>query len=286
MIDVHLTDQSFRERASRARSFLADRGHALGVAMVDHILGDAPGAAVVEELLAYRNDDGGFGRGLEVDIAAPASNPFATRLAMQVLLSLRDNAGEAILPSLQDWLVANQSPDGDWHLSEATRNGHLAPWFAAWEHPSLNPACCVAGLASRLGIATPEMLRRTANLFDERASVEAIANGSFYDLLPYTEYVTACVKLPDQEVWLDAIADRIASASDEVYTDGGHFWDQVLALGGPVIERLPAPLLATWGQRLLDEQGPDGGWPSPYDPAWRPFVTATSVGVLAHLRTR
>lgn len=283
MTNIPLTDQAFLERASRARSFLTECEYDLGVAMVDHTLGDANGTAVVDALMAYRNDDGGFGHGLEVDIAAPESNPFATRLAMQVLLSMRDDAAAPILPSLQNWLITNQSPDGDWHLSEATRSDDLAPWFAAWEHPSLNPSCCITGLANRLGIATPQMLERTATLFAEKASIEHVSTGSFYELLPYSEYLTAVADIPERDVWLDAFATRIVSAGDEIYADAGHFWEQVLALGKPIVERLPEPVLASWANRLLEEQSEDGGWPSPYSPAWRPWITATSVGILAHL---
>ncbi|HYJ12010.1 MAG TPA: hypothetical protein VEW66_00340, partial [Thermomicrobiales bacterium] len=215
--------------------------------------------------------------------AAPNSNPFATRLAMIALLQVQDGNAQELLPALQRWLVANQAEDGDWHLSNGTRAGKLAPWFAAWTHPSLNPACCVTGFAHRLGIATVDMLDRTAGLFDALASVEQVTNGTFYDLLPYSEYLTAVDNVPQQEAYLDAFAARITAAADEVYEDAAHFWDQVLALGIPLTERLSQNMLATWAERLLAEQSSDGGWTTPYDPAWRPWATTGAVIVLAHL---
>lgn len=278
-----VTLEAFRERAGRAREFLVDQQYPLGVAIIDHLLGSAPGTTIVGALEAYRNDDGGFGRNLEVDIAAPESNPFATRLAMQALLAVQDDAARPLVPSLQHWLTENQAPDGDWHLSSATRAGQLAPWFAAWEHPSLNPSCCLTGLASQLRIATPEMLQRTANLFAVKASADEVANGSFYELLPYAEYLTAVDGVPNRDACLDAFAQRITTAADEICADASHFWDLVLPLGDPIIERLPDDLLSIWAERQLDEQQPDGGWPTPYDPAWRPWLTATCVVTLARL---
>jgi hypothetical protein len=251
--------------------------------LIDHLLEGGSGDEVVNALKAFQNPDGGFGRGLEVDIAAPDSNPFATRLAMIALLQLQDDSANLLLPSIQKWLMANQAEDGDWHLSAATRAGSLAPWFAAWTHPSLNPACCVTGLANRLGIASRQMLERTAQLFDKLSSVDQVASGSFYDLLPYSEYLTAVDNVPHRDAYLNAFAARVTTSADEIYADAAHFWDQVLALGSPLMDRLSEEMLATWAERLLAEQSSDGGWSTPYDPAWRPWATTAAIFVVADL---
>ena len=278
-----ISKEDMQRAALLAREFLTTQQNPLGLALIDHLVADGPASDVVTALAAYQNEDGGFGRGLEVDIAAPASNPFATRLAMQVLLLLPAEARTPMLPSLQAWLEANQAPDGDWHLSAATRSGDLAPWFAAWQHPALNPACCVTGLANRLGIATTSMLERTASLFSAGASIEQVAQGTFYDLLPYAEYLTAIQDIENRDAWLDTFAERIRAASTEIYADAGHFWEQVLALGGPIIERLPSELLASNATHLMDEQEADGSWPSPYSPAWQPWITSMAIATLYQL---
>lgn len=278
-----IAEDQVRSAAVAARAFLEACTYPLGSAMVDHLVFDGPGSAVTNAIRAFQNPDGGFGRGLEVDIGARDSNPFATRLAMIALLHVRDGSARELLPHVQQWLVANQATDGDWHLTAATRAGRLAPWFAAWTHPALNPACCMTGLATRLGIATPTMLERTAQLFGELATVDQVANGTFYDLLPYSEYLTAIDHVPNQQVYLDAFAKRIATSADEIYDDAAHFWDQVLALGTPLTNRLGKELLATWAKRLLAEQSADGGWETPYDPAWRPWATTSAVVALFQL---
>jgi hypothetical protein len=270
--------------ATRARTFLHDETFPLGVAMIEHAWHGGSGEAVARQLSSYQNDDGGFGRGLEVDIESPASNPFAARLAMGILLSLDAQDGQAIRTALGRWLAENQHADGDWHFSEETRSGGLAPWFAGWTFPSLNPACCVAGLANRLGIATSDMLDRVAHLFESNASLDEAATGDFYALLPYVEY-TSGIEWPERGPYLDAIASNIVTSDRTgTYADAGHFWEHVLGGGPDLVARLPVESLARNADLLLSEQEQDGGWPTPYSEAWRPLFTAQACLVLARVR--
>lgn len=267
-----------------ARAFLHEHNYGLGESLVQHHWNDGPARDVIDELAAYQNGDGGFGRNLEVDITSPVSNPFAARLAMGMLLTVRDRPSTPLIDRLQAWLRENQHADGDWHFSDEVYEGELPPWFAAWSFPSLNPACCVAGLANRLGIADPEMLDRVAGLFQEKASLEEASTGEFYNVLPYVEYLGG-VDVPERDRWLDAVAENIVSTvAEDKYADAGHFFEHALGDGTDLVRRIPA---STWSQqadRLLDEADADGGWPSTYDAAWRPSLTASALTVLARLR--
>lgn len=276
-------DETQRTRAEGlvepALGFLGTSRYALGAALVRHLWHGGIAADVVETLSAYQNADGGFGRGLEVDIKAPASNPFATRLAMQVLLALPPGAGPELKQALARWLARSQHADGDWHFSPEVLQDEIAPWFAGWTFPSLNPACCLAGLANRLGIATPEMLARVERLFRQLGSLDEARNGAFYNVLPYVEYV-AGVSFPERDAYVAAIAAGITARE---YGDAGHFFDHALA-GSAVVAGIPRRRLAVEADRLMGEVADDGGWPTPYDPAWRPWVTASALLTLARLR--
>lgn len=272
------------QAAARARGFVEAAGYGLGVAMIDHAWNGGPAEAVIEELARYQNGDGGFGRGLEVDIGAPASNPFATRLAMIILLDLDDRPSSDLETNLQQWLINNQHDDGDWHFSDETKAGDLALWFTGWTFPSLNPACCLAGLSNRLDLATPPMLQCVARLFAAKATLEEARIGDFYTLLPYAEYAGG-VDWADRERYLDAVAANIVESEGAgKYADAGHFWEHVLGGGSNLAGRIPAEILARNADRLLTEQIPDGGWPTPYNEAWRPWTTAQASVTLARLR--
>lgn len=113
-----------------ALGFLESQGHALGKAIVEHHWRGHPADAVLDALTAYQNEDGGFGRELEVDIKAPVSNPFAARLAMHTLLSLRDDPRGPLVDGLAAWLRDAQDEDGDWHFAREVYDAPLPPWFA------------------------------------------------------------------------------------------------------------------------------------------------------------
>lgn len=266
--------------ATRALQFVENWGHPLAEAVIRHAWFEGDPAAVVAALAPYQNDDGGFGNRLEPDIHAPESNPFAARLAMQVMRYLPSEATAGMRAQLGNWLGANQNDDGDWHFSEATKSGWMQPWFAGWEFPSLNPACCVLGLASVNGIASKRMRSLVAALWEQKANLEQARTGSFYELLPYVEY-TLGAQLSDD--FITAIAENITTVGDD-FTDAGHFFD--MAFGGSEVlsERISNDLVIRWVDRLLEEPVDDGGWPSPYDEAWRPWITASNIVTLSRFR--
>lgn len=277
------TSQSDRLRraAEAALTWLEGCGAPLPAAMVSHAWFGGSSHDVVAALGPYQNDDGGLGHGLEVDIAAPASNPFATRLGLIALRPLAPAVRAPLATRIGEWLSATQSDDGDWRFSEATRADRLAPWFEHWTFPSLNPACCLAGQAAALEVATPQVLDRVAELFEAQASLEQAGTGEFYDLLPYVEYSLTGALPAD---YLAAVAATITRQAERGgYEDADHLFGHVLGGTPELTERIPAAILHEGVERALDEQQPDGGWPTPYDQAWRPWVTASLLTQLARL---
>lgn len=266
---------------NRTFGFLETQGRPVEVAWVRLIAGTGSIADVIEALSAYQNEDGGFGQGLEVDIKAPDSQPFAARLAMQTMIDCGIGNSEPMVRRLAKWLEAEQGEDGCWRLPAGVFEHPLAPWFAHWEFPSLNPALCVAGLASQLGIGSPRLFTRVEQLLASIGDPAAAANGAFYDVLPYAEYF-ASVDHPERETYLTALATGIVRrvAAGE-YEDAGHVFDHI---GGPtsaIARRLPADLIATQLDRLLGEQEADGGWPTPYDREWRAWFSARAISMLS-----
>jgi hypothetical protein len=266
--------------AERAMTFLDTAGRRLEAVWTRNLLGRGSRQAVLTALAAFQGEDGGFGRGLEVDIAAPDSQPFAARLAMQVLVALGTAPGEPIVQSLAGWLEREQDDDGCWRLPPGVYQHDLAPWFGDWTFPSLNPALCLAGLAKRLGIGSDRLFARVATLVEERASMTEAESGDFYTLLPYVEYFP-WIDHPHREEILRRLATTIEqTARAGKYADAGHFFEHVGPADGELARRLPRALVQQQLHRLHTEQQSDGGWPSPYNAAWRPWATATAVATL------
>ncbi len=268
---------------ARAIDFLMEEGRPIELAWVRERCAGGTRQEVLNALAPYQNPDGGFGRTLEPDIKAPVSNAFATRLALIVLLSVDAPAELEIVQRLAEWLEQTQSAEGDWPFSPEVYEGELAPWFAEWSFPSLNPALCLGGLATRLGIGSERLHARVRALAEEKSSMAEIAEGQFYSLLPYLEYYP-WVDHPARDEFLDALATSIAAATErDGYDDAFHFFEHVNSGGPLIVARLPASLIAAQLARLREEQAEDGGWPTQYDPAWRSWTTAVAEVTLRQL---
>lgn len=259
----------------------------LGAALIAHRWRGGPSEAVITALARYQNADGGFGNGLEVDIAAPESNPFATRLAMQAILALdpRPASTGPMLEGVDRYLATAQDAGGDFRLSPEVLAGEIAPWFAGWTYPNLNPTACLAGLAARLGIGNEQLFIRLGAMIDAIGDLDTARNGEFYDVLPYAESASL-LAANGREDLVAATAEGIAArlARPDGYEDAGHALDHALGGSPALSDRIPPDLLAKQAARLLAEQEDDGGWPSPYSAAWRPWITATAFMHLATLR--
>jgi hypothetical protein len=274
--------ERLRRAIDLAVPFLEQVDYPLGVAWVSHRWHEGPADAVQRELGRYQQPDGGFS-GLEVDIAAPVSNAFAGRLAMQVLLSLREQPDPGMTERLGEWYAATQHEDGDWHFPNEVYEHDLAPWFAAWEFPSLNPACSVASLTHALGIATPVMMERVARLWDAQATLDAARSGDFYAMLPIVEYV-AHVDVANRDDWLDALAAGIERGiASTSFGDAEHALEHIVGGGPDLIVRLEHDDLVKVIGAVLADQREDGGWPTPYSDAWRPWTTANTLVLLSKL---
>jgi hypothetical protein len=88
----------------RGREFIYATARVLEQRLFATVFEGAPATGVVDALCAYRNDDGGFGHGLEPDARAPASQPVDVWFAFDTLAAARAQADDLVLPAC-DWLA-------------------------------------------------------------------------------------------------------------------------------------------------------------------------------------
>jgi hypothetical protein len=263
---------------SAARQFLHEHGRPLDRARFrHHFEGPAP-AELLAALAAYQNPDGGFGHALEVDITAPDSNPFATELALLLCLQAQIPASSPLLQRAAAFLEATQDADGGWRFSPAVYEHELAPWFQGWEWPNLNPSCTLAGLLRELGLGSAALHERVAGLFARLARPADLASPEFYAVRPYAYYFLAGSDHPERTQYLDGLAAWLVQQAANL--DGVHFFEYVRHPASATARRLPVSLINDRLDALIAEQQPDGGWPTPYNPAWRPWVTMQNLLVL------
>lgn len=88
----------------RGREFVYSTARVLEQRLFETVFDSAPATGVVDALRAYRNDDGGFGHGLEPDTRAPESQPVDVWFALDTLVAAGTRADELVLAACE-WLA-------------------------------------------------------------------------------------------------------------------------------------------------------------------------------------
>lgn len=264
----------------RARQFLESQGRAVDRALFDFRFGAQPLSDALSALARYQNPDGGFS-GLEVDIQAPQSNPFATELALSALVWLDPPRDHPIVTRLVEYLENTQDAEGQWRFDPAIYQYTLAPWFQGWQWPNLNPTCTTAGFLKQLGLGSDRLHERAQAAFQRLARPADLAGSDFYAARPYALYFQTEWNFPEADFYRWGAAwwmTRLALVPGDL--DATHWMEYAPRPESALARRLPPDLLEAQLARLLAEQSDDGGWPTPYNPAWRPWVTVQNLMIL------
>jgi len=273
-----------------AERFLRAEARLLEQRLFDTLFHGAPASGVVDALRGYRNDDGGFGHGLEPDKRCPASLPLDVEVALQTLVAARTTdpqllAGAAgFLDSVAvDGAVSLAAPV----IESFPRAEHLTDWTYV---PGLNPTAGLAGLLYQLDFAHP--WRDAATRYCWHALETSPLPDEVHAL---SEVLVFLAHVPDRER-----ADKQATAAVERLgtVEMFHLDPEAEGYGLTPLHIAPAadsrwrPLFseAQLGghlDHLLRAQQPDGGWEVAWEPpgaasrlAWRGMVTLQALRTL------
>ncbi|MGH9226195.1 MAG: hypothetical protein ACRD2W_20960 [Acidimicrobiales bacterium] len=266
-----------------AARFLAASGRVLDRRRFERLFENGPTEPVVAAVAAYRNDDGGFGHGLEPDGRTPASQPAAVQLALRTL----DEAGawdEALVAGALDWLERTAPPEGGTAFVLPTVEGWPhAPWWQPEPGPpaSLITTGAIAGTLHARGADHPWLHKATTWLWSRVDDLDKVGPYDLRGLLAFLDTV------PDR--------DRAAKALVDV---GARFFDtNLVALDPDATGEVHGPLdyaprpgsiarslfdeatIAAHLDRLAAGQREDGGWTFNW-PAWSPAAEADWRGSL------
>ncbi|HEX7303278.1 hypothetical protein [Lentzea sp.] len=249
----------------RARDFIWHNARTLEQRLFEHAFDGGGAEAVVRAVLAYRNDDGGYGYALEPDHRGPTSQPLHALRALQVF-------GEVGAPehatSVLTWLNAT-CPDGSVPFGLSTSKDHpKAPWITADDQGGLLLTSQIAAALHALGISDPWLDRATDYCWREIEQLEATHP---YELRGAAMFLD---EVPDR-ARAELVAEKLRhlEPSTEGYAEGE-------ALPPHEFARKPTSLARAWftGEQLendLDElergQQEDGGWNFNF-PAFTPIT--------------
>lgn len=255
----------------------------------------APAAGVVDAVRGFRNDDGGFGHGLEPDVRCPASLPIDVELAVQALATA-DTVDRALVIGACDYLakVAATADCGGavppaFPVIEAyPRAVHWSEWTYV---PSLIPTAGLVGLLNQLGVEHAWVEEATAYCWAQLGLPELPLEAHLLrEVLVFLEHVPA-----DNERRAAAAAkvtQSLAKASswreDPDDPDYGLTPLTIAPMAdSPWRSLFSEEVLSAHLDRLQRDQQADGGWPITWEPPseasvleWRGIVTLGALRTL------
>lgn len=272
------------------RSFIWLNARVLEQRRFSHLFDDGPGEAVVAAVLAYRNDDGGFGHALEPDGRGPESQPLHTYTALSLLEEVGDteHAGRAC-----DFLTTITNADGGVpNCLDTGHDGLRAPWWQPSGDSDLLVTALLAGVLHKAGAehawldGATEFCRQRLATLTKTHPYEAAACVRFLDHAPDRPWAEREAQRLGQLVREQGLVDVGEGKAHEGYAEGETHKPHDYA-------PTPDSLARQWFSddevdadldALAARQQDDGGWTFPWAAwtpvttyEWRPIVTITAL---------
>ncbi|ONI85589.1 hypothetical protein ALI22I_27815 [Saccharothrix sp. ALI-22-I] len=261
-----------------ARSFLWLNARVLEQRRFLYLFDDGPAEPVTAAVLAYRNDDGGFGHALEPDGRGPTSQPLHTYTA----LSLFHEVGETrYTEQACDFLATITNPDGGVPNCLTTARDHpKAPWWQASDDSDLLMTALLASVLHKMGVQHDWLDRATEFCWQR---ITDLAKSHPYEINACVQFLSHVPDRPRAEreaerlgvlVREQGLVDLGDGQAPEGYASGETHKPHNYASTPDILAR-------RWFtddemSRDLDElaagRQEDGGWTLPW-PAWTPVTT-------------
>ncbi len=274
-----------------AREFIGANARVLEQRLCAVVFDDADPETVVAALAAYRNDDGGFGHGLEPDKRAPGSQPLDVEIAFEYLAAAEARA-DGLVSAACDWLMSIADPSGA--VPSVLPTIARYPKAAHWEHtefaPEVNGTAAIAAHGHSLGVSHPWLDRATDYCFTELETGRVPSEA--HTLLALAKLAEVAADRPRAEAAAGLIAAAIPGAA---YTKLN---PKSSDYGVTPLDFAPTPsaMARAWFSdetieshltELAQAQEPDGGWPITWQPPseasrweWRGIRTLSAIRTL------
>jgi hypothetical protein len=275
----------------RGRDFIRRNARVLEQRLFSALFESASPQGIVEALRGYRNDDGGFGHGLEPDKRCPDSQPLDVLFALETMDAAGAFDGELAQGSCRFLVtVADERGAVPSVLPSVAAYPHANHWAGGEFPPELNPTAGIAGLLHKHGVEHEWREQATRFSLEELGREPPTDAHAIRQVLVFLEHVPdrARAEALAGEVgnWLRAARWFKPDPADESYGLGP-------------LEFAPEPD-SRWRSLFSDdeiehslahlkgEQQADGGWPITWEPPgeasaleWRAIWTLSALRVVA-----
>jgi hypothetical protein len=285
---------------ARAAAFLAGHGRLLDRRRFELLTGKAGPDAVLAAVDGYRNDDGGYGWGLEPDLRAPESQPGGALHAFEVFAEIAPVTTPRAV-ELCGWLDSVTLPDGGLPFALPVADPSACAPFWADADPTvstLQSTAFATGTALRVarhdaGVAEHPWLARASRYCLD--AIDGLGEAPHAIALSFAvRFLDAAHdRYPEAPRLLERLA-RFVPDDGRVPVEGGSEGETMRALnfaspsGGPANTLFRAEVIDAELDELAGRQQDDGGWTvdfASYSPAaaleWRGYATVSAVQTLA-----
>jgi hypothetical protein len=282
-----------------ATAFMATHARTLDRRRFDVLVGDGAPEDVLAAVDGYRNDDGGYGWGLEPDLRSPESQPGGALHAFEAFADAAP-ATTYRATGLCDWLASVSRPDGGLPFAlPVTDPAGCAPFWAEADTitSSLHITSAVAAMAHRVArhdpavAAHPWLARVTEYCL---AAIETMSESPHaLEVLFVLGFLDAIADQRPEAVDLIDRVGKVIPASGSMHVEGGQEDEAIHPLDfapypdRPVRRLFTDDVLTADLARLDGGQADDGGWTvdfTSYSPLaaleWRGYTTVHAVSIL------
>jgi hypothetical protein len=277
-----------------AREFILRQGRLLERRLFATCFEGAAAAGVIDALRGYRNDDGGFGHGLEPDKRCPASLPIDVEVALQALATA-GAVDQALVVSACDYLAkvaAGVSRGGAVPLAFPVIEAYpRAEHWTDWTYePALNPTAGLVGLLRRLRVDHAWVDEAAGWCWAQLAGAELPADAhALREVLVFLEHAPERDRADEVA---GKVREQLARASwFRLDPDASGYGLSPLSIAPAADSRwrvlFSDDVLDAHLDRLQRGQEPDGGWPISWEPPsaaarleWRGAVTLDALRTL------
>jgi hypothetical protein len=252
-----------------ARMFIFSQGRKLDQKLYDYYFNQGSVEAVVEALGEYRNQDGGFGKGLEPDVRMPGSSVIATTIAFQIMQRLKlSESHPFVCEGVLYFLRSYQSESIVWfNVPEEVDQYPHAPWWGYKPDPLnhlANPRVEILGyLFDYQGLVPLGLLRtlqaEVLNFMDQSGN-----KMEMHDLLCYSRLVQSKGISTD---FRETIIKKLTPIVDNVVETDPEKWTayvlRPLQLVDSPVSVFADHFAASVQNQLafeISDQGEDGAW--------------------------
>jgi hypothetical protein len=225
----------------------------------------------IRALIAYQNDDGGFGNGIEPDLLNPSSSGIGAETALYIV-DILENVETDIITNIARWLEKSVNQHG--FIPNPPSDLMEYPHQAWWENPDNERVLSVSGMLMKFGVKEVSL----DNRIDKFASqIQELSNIEFYSY-PLFVYAVYNEGFKNRE----KIVRHYISGFSRFLEENANHYPLFSRYWYHAIPFLPDEIVNKCAEEFINNIQDDGAVINPYPqfPWWRPTFTLDGLIIL------